>query len=166
MQEKSRTAGMPIKQEQAAAAETLKPHGESVLEVETRSNQEITRLEAELEKIGQAEYVATSELGQLAEEKLGLEAKLVDAAAQIKAIEERSGSSNEELLELNARLQSLRAESAAQSKELGIRVSAHAVKQERRSSMETDLRRLAAELEDARSTEVNRSECPGNGDRS
>jgi chromosome segregation protein len=152
-----------LKQEQGAAVETLKVlTAESrKLEVETAlQRQEIARLEAELEKIGQAENVATSELSQLAEEKCSLEAKLVEAAGQIKEIEERSGSSSEELRELNGRLQSLRADSTAHSKELGTLVSAHAVKQERRSGMEIDLRRLGSELEDVlKRHEVNRSEA-------
>jgi chromosome segregation protein len=152
-----------LKQEQAANTETLKVlTAESrKLEVETAlKRQEIARLEAELGKIAQAEHVAASELGQLAEEKLGLEAKLVEAAAQIKEIEARSAGSNEELHELNARLQSLRTESATLSKELATMTSAHAVKKERRSGMEADLRRLASELEDSQKrAEVNRSEA-------
>jgi chromosome segregation protein len=152
-----------LKEEQASAAETLKVlTAESrKLDVETAlQEQEVARLEAELEKIGQAEHVATSELSQLAEEKCSLEARLEEAAGQIEEIEKRSGTSSEELHELNGRLQSLRAESAALSKELGILVSAHAVKQERRSGMETDLRRLTGELEDIRKRhEVNRSEA-------
>jgi chromosome segregation protein len=152
-----------LKQEQGTAAETLKVlTAESrKLDVETAlQRQEIARLEAELEKIGQAENVAASELSQLAEEKCSLDAKLVEAAGQIKEIEERSGSSSEELSELNGRLQSLRADSAAHAKELGTLVSAHAVKQERRSGMEIDLRRLGSELGDVgRRHEVNRSEA-------
>jgi chromosome segregation protein len=152
-----------LKQEQAANTETLK-----VLTAESRKlevevavkRQEIARLEGELGKIAQAEHVATSELGQLAEEKLGLEAKLVEAAAEIREIEARRGSGNEELAELNARLQSLRMESATLSRELGTMTSAYAVKKERRLGMEADLKRLAAELEDAQKrAEVNRSEA-------
>jgi chromosome segregation protein len=152
-----------LKQEQAAVAESLKVlTAESrKLEVETALiGHEIARLEGELEKAGQAENVANSELLQLAAEKHDLESKLEEAAGQISEIEARSGTGSEELLELNARLQSLRSDSAALSKELGILVSAHAVKQERRSGMESDLRRLEAELDDVRNrAETNRSEA-------
>jgi chromosome segregation protein len=112
-----------------------------------------------LAKIAQAENVANSELSQLADEALDLETKLKDAAAKIEEIEKRSGSGAEELQELNARLQSLRSESSAHSKELGILISAHAVKQERRAGMGADLRRLSLELDEIRGrAENNRSE--------
>jgi chromosome segregation protein len=152
-----------LKQEQASVTESLKVlTAESrKLEVETAlTGHEIARLEGELEKITQAENVANSELSQLAAEKTDLEARLMEAAAQIKEIEERSGTGSEELRELNARLQSLRSESAAHSKDLGILTSAHAVKRERKSGLESDLRRLSAELQDVCSRgEVNRSEA-------
>ncbi len=152
-----------LKQEQASVAESLKVlTAESrKLEIETAlSKQEISRLEGELEKIGQAENVANSELSQLASEKENLDSRQMEAAAQIKEIEERSGTGSEELRELNARLQSLRSESAALSKELGTLISAHAVKQERKSGMDSDLRRLSSELEEVRNrAEVNRSEA-------
>ena len=93
-------------------------------------------------------------------EKQDFEVKLKEAAVQIEEIEKRSGTGSEELAELNARLQSLRAESAEHSKELGTLISAHAVKQERRSAMEADLKRLASELDDVRNRiKVNRSEA-------
>jgi len=152
-----------LKQAQAAAAESLKALTAESRRIEVEAavaEREVTRLEAELEKIGQAESVANSELAQLAEEKLGLESKRVEAAAQIKEIEERSGTGSEELNELTVRLQSLRSESAAHSKELATLVSTHAVKQERRSGVEGDLRRLAVELEDVcKRAENNRSEA-------
>jgi len=152
-----------LKQEQTSAAEFLKVlTAESrKLEVETAlTKHEMSRLEGELEKIGQAENVANSELSQLAAEKEALESRLMEAATQIKEIEERSGTGSEELRELNARLQSLRSESAALSKDLGILISAHAVKQERKSAMDSDLRRLSSELQEVRNrAEVNRSEA-------
>jgi chromosome segregation protein len=152
-----------LKQEQTATIETLKAFtAESrKLEVETAlTAHEITRLEGELQKIKQAENVASSELAQLAEENSRLELKLSEASAQIKEIEQRSGTGSEELHELNARLQSLRTDSTAHSKELAILISAHAVKQERRSGMEADRRRLSAELQDiGNRVEVNRSEA-------
>jgi chromosome segregation protein len=151
-----------LKQEQTAVSESLK-----VLTAESRKLEldvaltahEIARLESELEKIVQAENVIDSEISQLAAERSDLESKLEEAAAQVIEIEARSGSGSEELQELNARLQSLRSESTDLSKELGNLVSTHAVKQERRSGMETDLRRLSLESEDVRSrSEANRSE--------
>ncbi|MBN2317885.1 MAG: chromosome segregation protein SMC [Acidobacteria bacterium] len=151
-----------LKREQERMGESLKVlSAESRrLEVETAlSKQEISRVEGELEKIGQAENVAVTELAQLAEEKSDLEARLNEATIRIGEIEERSGHGSEELQELNARLQSLRSDSALLTKELGTLTSAHAVKQERRAAMEADLRRLASESEDVlRRIEVNRSE--------
>lgn len=152
-----------LKQEQAAASESLKGlTAESrKLEVDMAlTGHEVSRLEGELEKIAQAENVADSEISQLTDETSNLESKLKDAAAQIAEIEARSGSGSEELQELNGRLQSLRSESAALLKQLGNLVSAHAVKQERRSAMENDLRRLATESDDVRKrAEVNRSDA-------
>jgi chromosome segregation protein len=152
-----------LKQEQATVSESLKVlSAESrTLELETAlTKQEVARLEGELEKIRQAENVAESELSQLKTEKTDLESKLKEAVIQIGEIEARSGSGSEELQELNARLQSLRAESAAHSKELALMNSAHAVKQERRSAMESDLRRLSLESEDVRQrAEANRTEA-------
>jgi chromosome segregation protein len=142
-----------IKQELAIATESLKAlTAESrKLEVETAlAKHEIARLDNELGKIRQAENTANAELGQLAEEKIGYSSKMEEAASKIAEIEARSGTSAEELQELNARLQSLRTQSAALSKELGVLVSAHAVKQERKSSIETDLRRLQMEAEEVR----------------
>jgi chromosome segregation protein len=151
-----------LKNEQALAGESLKTlTAESrKLDVETAlTGHEIARLEGELAKIAQAENVADSELSQLAAEALDLEAKLNDAATKIEEIERRSGSSAEELQELNTRLQSLRSESSAHSKELGILVSAHAVKEERRAAMGSDLRRLSLELDETRErAENNRRE--------
>jgi chromosome segregation protein len=151
-----------LKLEQAAAAESLKVlTAESrKLEVETALiGHEIAGLESELGKIDQAENVANSELLQLAAEKLDLETRHEEAAGQISEIEARRGTGAEELLELNARLQSLRSDSAALLKELGILVSAHAVKQERKSGMELDRRRLLQESEDVHGrAETNRSE--------
>jgi chromosome segregation protein len=152
-----------VKQEQAVVAESLKTlTAESrKLEVETALvSHEIAKLEGELGKITQAESVVHLELVQLATEKSELEKKLEEAAVQIAEIEARSGTGSEELAELNARLQSLRSDSATHSKELGILVSAHAVKQERKSSMEADRRRLLQESEDVRNrAEANRSEA-------
>jgi chromosome segregation protein len=161
----TRTELSNLKQEQAVVAESLKVlTAESrKLEVETAlTKHEIARLEGDLEKIGQAENVANSELAQLAEEKVDLESKLTESSRQITEIEARSGTSSEELREFNSRLQSLRTDSATHSKELGMLVSAHAVKKERKTGLETDIRRLTIELEDIRKrAEINRSESAG-----
>ena len=152
-----------LKHEQAVVAESLKAlTAESrKLEVETAlTAHEIAKLQGELEKIGQAESVANTELEQLKSEKQDFEVKLKEAAVQIEEIERRSGTGSEELAELNARLQSLRTESAEHSKQLGTLIAAHAVKQERRSAMEADLKRLTLELDDVRNRiKVNRSEA-------
>jgi chromosome segregation protein len=151
--EAGRTELANIKQELAIVTESLKAlTAESRrLEVETAlAKHEIARLDSELGKIRQAENAANAELGQLAEEKIGYAAKMEECASNIAEIEARSGTSTEELQELNSRLQALRTQSAALSKELGILVSAHAVKQERKSSIETDLRRLQMEAEEVR----------------
>ncbi len=151
-----------LKREHASMGESLKAlSAESRrLEVETAlSKQEISSLEGEIEKIGQAENVAVTEIEQLLEEKRDLETRLNEATTRIGEIEERSGHGSEEMQELNVRIQSLRSESSALTKELGIHASAHAVKQERQAGMETDLRRLASESDDVlRRIEVNRSE--------
>ena len=158
----TREEHVSLKKEQESTGESLKVlSAESRrLEVETAlKRQEIARQENELEKIRQAETVAVSELAQLADEKCAMEVRLNDATVQIEEIEKRSGHGSEELQELNSRLQSLRSDSATLMKELGALTSAYAVKQERRTGMESDLRRLAFELEDAlRRIEVNRSE--------
>jgi chromosome segregation protein len=75
---------------------------------------------------------------------------LNQTTADISAIEERSRLSNEELKSLTSRTESLRIESSTLSKAIAGLASDHAVKQERKSSMEGELRRLAAEGEDLR----------------
>jgi chromosome segregation protein len=151
-----------LRTEQSAIAESLKIlTGESrKLEVETAiARHEVTKLEGELEKIVQAENVATAELMQLANEKSDLESKLETTAAEILETEARSGTGSEELRELSERLQSLRTENSELSKKLGTLVSALAVKKERRSGMESDLRRLNSEGEEVQNhLKENRSE--------
>lgn len=159
----TRTELTNLKQEQALAAESLKAlSAESrKLDVETAlAKQEVARLENELQKLSQAETVANSELSQLAAEKESLEARLAEATIQIKEIEERSGTGSEELRELNARLQSLRSDSALHAKDVAILVSSYAVKRERKLGMENDLRRLTSELEEVgKRAESNRKEA-------
>ncbi len=152
-----------LKSEQALVVESSKSLSAETrkLDVETAlSGHEIARLENDLEKLGQIESIAQSEIAQLTAEKGDLESKMKEAAAGIAELEQRSGTGSEELQELNARLQSLRSDSADLSKELGILLSSHAVKKERRSAMESDLRRLAAESgEISTRLETNRSEA-------
>jgi chromosome segregation protein len=152
-----------LKSEQALVGESFKALSAEArkLDVETAlSGQEISRLGSDLEKLSQIENITRSEIAQLAAEKCDLDSKMKEAAAGILELEKRSGTSSEELQELNARLQSLRSESATLSKELGILLSNHAVKKERRSAMESDLRRLATESgEILTRLETNRSEA-------
>jgi len=152
-----------LKNEQALTGESLKALSAEArkLEVETAlSGHEMARLKNELDKLSQNENVAQAEISQLAAEKCDLELKMEQAAAGMLELEKRSGTGSEELMELNARLQSLRSESATLSKELGVLLSNHAVKKERRSSMEADLRRLASEsTEITGRLETNRSEA-------
>ncbi len=137
-----------LKSEQAQTGESLKALlAESrKLDVEIAlSIHEISRLESDLEKLCQIEKVAHAEIAQLTNEKSDLESKRKEAATGILELEKRSGTGSEELLELNSRLQSLRTDSASIAKDLGILLSSHAVKKERKSAMEADLRRLSAE---------------------
>ncbi len=119
----------------------------------------IGRFEAEIQKIGQTENVAVTELSQLLGEKREFEAKMKEAAAGIAEIESASTSGEEELRDLGTRLESLRAESWTLSKGLASLSSAHAVRQERKSGLEAEERRLSGEGEEVvRRIEANRLE--------
>jgi chromosome segregation protein len=161
--ESTRTEHARLKSEQVVVVESIKTlTAESRrLEVETAvTRQDITRLENELTKIDQAGKVIDFELTQLAEERIQLEAKHQAASVEVMEIEARSGTGSEELIELNNRLQSLRSENSALSRQLGILISAHAVKQERKSSMEADIRRLRQEgAEASERAAANRTEA-------
>ncbi len=152
-----------LKEEQSVAAESIKALMAEArkLEVETAlTRHEIARIEADLGRVEQAEQVADTELGQLEAERRELASRLEGAAGAIAEIEARSGTGSEELAELNARLQTLRTESASLSRELGALVSAHAVKKERRLGIDTDLGRLEQEsVEVHRRAEANRTEA-------
>ncbi len=142
-----------LRQEQAAATESLKTLAAESRRLEVESvklQNQIERLVAEIDKLNKSESVANAELAQLMEEKSGYAKQMEEAAARMTEIEERSRTSGEELHELAARLESLRAESSLLSRNLASMISARAVKQERRSSTETELRRLAGESEDVR----------------
>jgi len=140
-----------LKEEQTSIVEALKTlTAESrKLEVEAVvARHEIARLEEEIHKMDQLENVATQELSRLLAEKKEFETQLAEAAAGITEIEERSRSGGEELKALSGRLESFKTENIALSKHLAVLISAHAVKQERKSAMETELHRLAGESED------------------
>ncbi len=97
------------------------------------------------------EKVTAAELAQLATERTEFERSWQAAAtAEILDLEVRTRSGNEELREAAARLDSLKSENAALIRSLAAATAAHAVKQERRSGMESELRRLAGEAEDVR----------------
>jgi chromosome segregation protein len=76
------------------------------------------------------------------------ETRLNNAESDIGEIERRSRSGGEEIVQLAARLESLKTESAALSKTLAGLTSAYAVKQERFSATETDLQRLSGEIDE------------------
>ncbi len=151
-----------LKEEQAAMAETIKALGEESRRLEVEAvdlRHQIERLTSEIEKIGQTESVAGIELSQLLVEKADFEARMTEASAKASDIEARSRTGDEDRKQLADRLESLKAESATLSKSLAALSSAHAVKHERRSSTEAELKRLAAEAEEVRRrAETNRRE--------
>jgi chromosome segregation protein len=161
--ESARAALSRLKEDQSVTAESIKALMAEArkLEVETAlQGHEISRIEADLGRIEQAEQVADTELDQLGAERRELESRLEGAAGEIAGIEARSGTGSEELAGLNARLQSLRTESATLSRDLGALVSALAVKKERRSGIDADLRRLEQESgEVRRRAEASRTEA-------
>jgi chromosome segregation protein len=149
----SRERLQQIKQEQAVVAESLKTVSAEARKLELQAvevRHQIARLDAEIQKSEQTENVAGIELSQLGAETAQYELKLRQALEGIEQIEEQERARNEELKTSTERLQSLKAESTAQAKNLGALISAHAVKQERKSAMDADLRRLTAEAEDVR----------------
>ena len=151
-----------LKQQQAVATEELRTLTAEARQLDTAialAKQKIDHLERELVRIDQAMVTAVTELEQLAEEKTGYENKLEDAAGRIAEIETRRGAGDEELMEMNVRLQTLRAENATLVKELGALTAAHAVSRERKSSIAADLARLRQETESVRRrAEENRAE--------
>ncbi len=142
-----------LKEEHASVVESLKTlTAESrKLEVEmVIAQHELSRLEEEIRKIDQTENVTALELSQLQAEKRSYENQLAETAVAVAEIEERSRSGGEELQQMSARLESLKSENAALSRNLAVLISAHAVRQERRSGLETELRRLAGEFDETR----------------
>jgi chromosome segregation protein len=160
--QKTREALTRVRQEQAEVAEVLR-----ILSTESRDRDiefallrhQVERLEAELQKTEQTEKVSTLELSQLQSERVEFETRLKDAEKDMGEIEQRSKSGGEEIVQLAARLESLKAESTAVSKNLAGLTSAYAVKQERLSATETDLRRLSGEIDEMqRRLEANQNE--------
>ncbi len=151
-----------LKEEQATVSETIKTLAAESGKIEVDSvdlHHQIGRVESEIARLDQVAGVAVMELSQLLSEKAEFEAKMGEANAGIAEIEERSRTSAEELKNLTGRLESLRSESAALSKNLSSMISAHAVKAERKSATENELRRLGTEAEDVqRRFESNRAE--------
>jgi len=151
--EAGRTELAGLKQRQAEAAEILKTLASEIRRLETDvalAGQKIVHLERELAGIEQAEEAAAAELEQLAEEKTGYEIRLEEAAGRIAEIETRRGAGDEELREMNARLQALRTENASIVEKLGALSAGYAVSKERKSGIEADIARLRQEAENVR----------------
>ena len=153
------------KEEQAAEVEALRGlvDGLRKLEVEAVGvRHELARVESETARLAAAGSVAEAELQQLEREKSDFERQLGESGAGILEIEGHSRSGEEELRALTARLESLRSESTALQRKLSGLASAHAVRKERSSSVESDLARLAREAEEAAARlEGNRAEGEG-----
>jgi chromosome segregation protein len=142
-----------LKQELVASVETMKALSQESMTLAVEAvdlRHQIERLSAEIEKIDEAEKAAGVEMSQLMAEKGEFEARMQEAASGVAEIEERSRNSGEDLRELNARLESFKSESATHARNVATMTSAHAVKQERRSAMEADLKRLQVEAEEVR----------------
>ena len=151
--ESGRAEFLELKQRQAAALEKLKALAAELRQLETGialAGQKIGHLERELAVIKQAEETVSAELEQLAEEKTRYEILMEESAVRIAEIETRKGAGDEELREMNARLQTLRAENAALVKESGALSAACAVSRERKSGIEADIARLRREAENMR----------------
>jgi chromosome segregation protein len=152
--EATRTELAGLKQERDTIADGLKTLAleSRKLDVETVVIQhQIARLEGEIGKLDQTETVATLEMSQLLSERAGYEAQMAQAEASIRDIEGRSRTGDEELKQLGARLESLKAGIAVLSRSLAELTSACAVKRERRAGMDIELERLASEAEAVRS---------------
>jgi chromosome segregation protein len=149
--ETSRAEVAACRTDQEQVIESLKALGVEARKLDLEKvifHHHMERLEAELRKLSQSENVAAMELGQLLAEKAAFEARRAEAAAGVEEIELRSRAVSEELLQQNARLESLKSENQALLKSVAALSSAHAVKQERLSAIETEQQRLAREGED------------------
>ena len=151
-----------IRQDQATVAEALRTILTEARSVEIESvllGHQIEQLTSDVRKLDQTENVAGMELSQLDVERREYEVRLQDAEKGISEIEERGRASSEEMNQYGARLESLKSENALLARILSELASAHAVKQERLSAAENDLRRLAGDMEEVRGRrEANQSE--------
>jgi chromosome segregation protein len=158
----ARDALSRIREEQALVSDSAKSLSAEVRKLELESvviRHQVDRVTGELDKIGQTEKVAKDELARLIEERLEQETRLKESAAAVVQIEERSRSGGEDLRERTGRLESLKSESAAVSRSLSSMASAYAVSNERKSSLEAELRRLEGEAaEVARRVQSGREE--------
>jgi len=140
------------KEDQAAVEESLKNLGSESRRLEVEAvglHHSIGRLEAEIQKVEQTENVTASELSQRYAEKQEFAAKMTQAVADVAGIESEIRSAEEELRDLGVRIESLRTDRLTLSKTLSALASAHAVRKERKSTLESDLSRLSREHEDA-----------------
>ena len=160
--EAAKTELARLKQERDALADELKALAleSRKLDVETVVIQhQISRLEGEIGKLDQTESVTAQEMSQLFSERAEFETQMAQADVSMRDIEGRSRTGDEELKQLGARLESLKAEISVVSRSLAELTSACAVKRERRAGMEIEMERLAAEAEAVRSrAEAFRSE--------
>jgi chromosome segregation protein len=147
-----------LKGEQAEVTEWLKSLSVEARKLELEGvviGHQVERLESELGKIDQVEKVTAAELAQLGTERAQLQTRLAESSAGILEIEERGRTGSEALRNATSTLETRRADNAALVRSLAAMSSAHAVKQERKSGMESELRRLGNESQDVvrRSTE-------------
>ncbi len=146
---RNEVAGM--KAEQAAVLESLKDLGVEARRLDIATvvlHHQIESMESDLSKLEQAEKVAGMEETRFLSERADLEVRRTEAAAGMEEIERRSRSSSEELRALGTRLESLRSENLSLSKSIAALASAHAVKRERLSGIESELVRLGKEAEE------------------
>ncbi len=160
--EETKAEAARLREEQSLLVGTLKALGEEGRRLEVDAvdlRHQIERLGAEIEKIDQAENVACIELSQLLAEKGEYESLMHEAAGLAAELEEKSRTGTEDLRQQTGRLESLKAESAALSKSIAAQAAAHAAKEERRSGLESELKRLLAEADEVgRRGETNRRE--------
>jgi chromosome segregation protein len=140
------------KQEQARMSESLRKLSDESRDLDINTalfRHQIESLTGELRKSEQTEIVLNLELSQLSHERQAFEARMLDAERGVGEIEERSKSGSEEIVQLGQRLESLKADSGRLSKSLAALNSAHAVRRERLSATEAELRRLEGEMAEA-----------------
>jgi chromosome segregation protein len=137
-----------LKVEQTAEAEAIRSFAERLRKLEVEAVgvcYELARAESEAARLETADGVAEQELAQLERERVEHQAKLEQSSAGILVVEDRSRSGEEELQDLGARLESLRAESGALQRVLSELISVHAARKERKANVEAELERLTSE---------------------